>query len=217
MRPEPSCSVAKLALPMTRLSIMRPATLAGAASSARASLSSSPYLACSSAALLSGLKSLGKATPSSRSRASLPRRSAIRWFSSVAGAEVGSVMSRYRIGGGFHRGTVKRQAWPARCCRAGAAPQRSGASGGGAGGAASYALFETGLDEGIQGAVQYFLRVGDFDVGAQVFDAALVQHVRADLVAPAHVGLGVFHFLLLGHAFAHFHFVEPRLEHLHGL
>src|SRR5690606_37226602 len=57
----------------------------------------------------------------------------------------------------------------------------------------------------------------DFDVGAKVLDAALVQHVGADLVAPANVGLGVFHLLLLGHALAHFLFVQPGLQHLHRL
>src|SRR5690606_23803441 len=35
--------------------------------------------------------------------------------------------------------------------------------------------------------------------------------------APAYVGLGSFHFLMLGHALTHFFFVESRFEHLHGL
>src|SRR5690606_31073534 len=43
-----------------------------------------------------------------------------------------------------------------------------------------------------------------------------VQHIGSNLMAPAHVGLGVFHFLLFGHAVAHFKLVQTRLEHLHG-
>src|SRR5437868_712104 len=67
----------------------------------------------------------------------------------------------------------------------------------------SDALLEAGLDQLVEVAVQHLLRVGDLDVGAQVLDAALVQHVAADLVAPAHVGLAVFELLLLGHLLAH--------------
>src|SRR5208283_4116215 len=63
-----SCKVAKLALPMTRLSTIRPATATatGWASSA------------------SRRKSLGYARPCSRSARSLARRSAMIWFSSPA-------------------------------------------------------------------------------------------------------------------------------------
>src|SRR5690606_9306655 len=50
-------------------------------------------------------------------------------------------------------------------------------------------LFQAGLDEGIQVAIKYFLCIGKFDVGAQIFDAALVEHVGADLMSPAHIGL----------------------------
>ncbi|KAG1251889.1 hypothetical protein G6F68_012047 [Rhizopus microsporus] len=88
MRPVLSCSVAKLALPMTRLSIMRPATLTVTGAAARASCSRPSYLSCRAAARASGTKSLGYATPVSRSLASLARRSAIKRFSSWAGAGV---------------------------------------------------------------------------------------------------------------------------------
>jgi hypothetical protein len=47
-------------------------------------------------------------------------------------------------------------------------------------------LFQTGLDEFIQIAVEHFLRIGYFRVGAQALDARVVQHVGADLVAAAY-------------------------------
>ena len=53
-------------------------------------------------------------------------------------------------------------------------------------------LFERGFDERIQVAVQHFLGVGNFNVGAQIFDSTLVQHVAANLMTPTHIGFGVF-------------------------
>ena len=50
---------------------------------------------------------------------------------------------------------------------------------------------QAGLHELVQVAVQHLLRVAALDAGAQVLDAALVQHVVADLAAPADVGLGL--------------------------
>src|SRR5215218_2750283 len=55
----------------------------------------------------------------------------------------------------------------------------------------SHALLQAGLDEDVEVAVEHLLRVADLDVGAQVLDPALVEHVAPDLVAPADVGLGV--------------------------
>src|ERR1700674_2609145 len=63
--------------------------------------------------------------------------------------------------------------------------------------ARSNALLEARGDERVQVAVEDRLRVADLDVGAQVLDARLVEHVGADLVAPADVGLGVLQLLLL--------------------
>ena len=59
------------------------------------------------------------------------------------------------------------------------------------------------------------LRVADFVVGSQILDARLVEHVRADLVAPADVGLGVLELLLLGLALAQLELVELRFQHRH--
>src|SRR5437660_1067703 len=78
----------------------------------------------------------------------------------------------------------------------------------------SHALLQARLDERIEVAVEHLLRVADLDVGAQVLDAALVEHVRADLVAPADVGLAVLELLLLGHALAHLVLEQARAQHL---
>ena len=51
---------------------------------------------------------------------------------------------------------------------------------------------QAGLDELVEVAVEHLLRVAALDAGAQVLDAALVEHVVADLAAPADVGLGGF-------------------------
>ena len=58
--------------------------------------------------------------------------------------------------------------------------------------------------------------VADFHVGAQVFDTALVQHIAANLVTPAHIGFGVFQFLLGFHALAHFKVVKTRAQAFPG-
>src|SRR5690606_39492012 len=56
----------------------------------------------------------------------------------------------------------------------------------------SDSLLETGDNERIEVAVEYLLRIGNFHVRAQVFDTALIQHIRPDLVTPAYVCLGIF-------------------------
>src|SRR5215469_4063626 len=78
----------------------------------------------------------------------------------------------------------------------------------------SDALLQGGFDEGIEVAVEHLLGRRDLDVGAQVLDAAVVQHVAADLVAPAHVGLAVLELLLLFHALAHLVVVQARSQAL---
>ena len=61
---------------------------------------------------------------------------------------------------------------------------------------------QVALDERIQVAIEHFLGIRGFDIGAQILDTALVEHIRANLMAPADIGLGVFHFLVLGIALA---------------
>src|SRR5688572_13406711 len=82
MRPELSCSVPKLALPITRLSISRPATATFTACGSSSSFGWAPCLRSRSAAWCVGLKSFGKATPCWRIAASFSRRSAISGVSS---------------------------------------------------------------------------------------------------------------------------------------
>src|SRR5262245_27932876 len=72
-----SWSVAKLALPMTRLSIIRPATVTRTGRPSSSSLVAAPCVRCRSAARCARQKSLGKATPRARNSASFPRRSAV--------------------------------------------------------------------------------------------------------------------------------------------
>jgi hypothetical protein len=59
MRPDTSCSVAKQALPITRFSIIRPATETRIASGSSASFGFAPCSVCRSAASASRRKSFG--------------------------------------------------------------------------------------------------------------------------------------------------------------
>src|SRR3546814_12265178 len=72
-------------------------------------------------------------------------------------------------------------------------------------------LLEAGLDERIKMTVEHLLRVGNFDARAQILDPRLIEHVRADLVAPLDVALGIFDRLLGAVATLHFRFI-PRSE-----
>src|SRR5262245_30898214 len=155
-----SWSVAKLALPMTRLSIIRPATVTRTGRPSSSSLAAAPCVRCRSAARCSRRKSLGKATPRARNSASFPRRSAV---SSRAGWSSSVLLIPRRSSG--------------RSSRADAALEARG-------------------DEVIEIAVEHRLGVPFLHAGAQILDPRLVEHVRADLVAPADVGLLVLERLL---------------------
>ena len=60
-------------------------------------------------------------------------------------------------------------------------------------------------------AVEYGTRVARFDVGAQIFNAALIEHIVADRVLSVDIALAFLELFLLGHAFAKFQFVELGL------
>src|SRR5690606_38953321 len=189
MRPLTSCTCANAALPMTRLAISRPAraTVRPSASSASpVQRSASAYSACRSPAWSTRRKSFGNAMPCPRSAASLARRSAIRWFSSP------SVMSGPR-------------SWERRKPRSRIHPLRARFQPG----------LQAGLDELVEVAVEHVLRVGALDPGAQVLDPRLVEHVVADLAAPADVGLGGLQRVLLGVALLYFQLVQLGRKHLH--
>ncbi len=53
--------------------------------------------------------------------------------------------------------------------------------------AASNAALETGLDERVEATVQDRLGVANLDARAQILDAGLIEHVGANLAAPANV------------------------------
>src|SRR5690606_7364151 len=71
------------------------------------------------------------------------------------------------------------------------------------------------LDELVQVAVQHLLRVAALDARAQVLDPRLVEHVVADLAAPADVGLRGLQRVLFGITLLHFELVELGRQHLH--
>ena len=79
-----------------------------------------------------------------------------------------------------------------------------------------HALLQTRLDKRVQIAVQHLLRRRRFVVGAQVLDAAVVEHIAANLVAPADIGLGVFELLLRFLLLAQLEVVEARTQPLPG-
>ena len=74
---------------------------------------------------------------------------------------------------------------------------------------------QAGFHELVEIAVEHGRGVAHLDVGAQILDARLVEHVGADLVAPAHVGLGILEHLRRRIALVHLELVELGLEHLH--
>ena len=75
-------------------------------------------------------------------------------------------------------------------------------------------MFQRRFDERVKVAIEHLLRCRGFVVGAQILDAAVVEHVAADLVAPADVGLGVFELLLFGLALAHLMVVQAAAQAL---
>ena len=81
----------------------------------------------------------------------------------------------------------------------------------------SYALFEAGFDELVEVPVENALCISYFDIGPQIFDPRLIEHVTANLVAPADICFRVLKLLLLRLTFAQFGFIQARLKHRHGL
>src|SRR2546423_575179 len=81
---------------------------------------------------------------------------------------------------------------------------------------ASYARLERGFHELIEIAIEHRAGVAHLHSGTQVLDARLVEDIRADLVAPAHIRLGILEHPGGGIALVDLQLVELRLEHLHG-
>src|SRR6185312_12196412 len=171
MRPELSWRWAKLALPMMRLAIMRPATFTRIFSCSRDSPECLSYMPCSSAASASRWMPLGKARPRSRSFASFSFRSWMMEFASCACSSGLSLIA-------FPSDSYK-------------------------------PCFSEASMNGSRAPSNTFC-------GSPVLDAGLVQHVGADLAAPADVGLAVLQLLLLLAPLLHLHLVHLGLQHLHG-
>src|SRR5690554_7517587 len=169
---------------------MRPATATFMPMDSSSSLLLSPYFACSSAAVASRRKSLGKALPLSRSSASLARRSAISLLSSCGAFLVCSVMLAHK------KSKVLGLAWRWRWL------QRH---------------FQAGFNKLVDLTIQHRLGVAGFNLGTQILDAAIIQHVRPNLAAPSDIRLCVFSFLLLGITLLHLTLIELGFKLLHGL
>src|SRR5450432_902471 len=82
MRPLNSCTEAKLALPITRLSSIRPATATAMCAASSSSCVFASCFSCNAPASASRRKSFGYAWPCWRNACNLARRSATIWFSS---------------------------------------------------------------------------------------------------------------------------------------
>src|SRR5690625_1266218 len=76
--------------------------------------------------------------------------------------------------------------------------------------------FEAGNNKLVQRAVQNRLAVTGLHIGAQVFDALVIEHVGTDLAAPADVGLVIFQRLLFRIALEHLVLVHFCAQHVHG-
>ena len=75
-------------------------------------------------------------------------------------------------------------------------------------GAGIQAGLQAGFHELIQIAIQHLLRIRALDAGTQILDAALIEHVVADLAAPADVGLGGFQRILFGVALLNLQLIQ---------
>ena len=71
-------------------------------------------------------------------------------------------------------------------------------------------LLQTRFNKFVQVAVEYALGIAYLYVGTQILDARLIEHVGANLVAPADIGFAVFHRLLICIAFAQLGLIHAR-------
>ena len=75
---------------------------------------------------------------------------------------------------------------------------------------ALYTLFQTRLNKRIQVAIEYLLCGRDFNIGTQIFNARIVQYIRANLMSPAHIRLGRFLLILLGLTLTQLQLIQAR-------
>ena len=76
-------------------------------------------------------------------------------------------------------------------------------------------LFQAGYQVFVDIAVEHLVAIAAFDVGTQILDTRGVEYVRADLMTPADVRLGVFQGLGSGIALLDFLLVKTRSQHFH--
>src|SRR5690606_30268951 len=76
----------------------------------------------------------------------------------------------------------------------------------------SKSLFQALLEKRVEVAVQNGVRLPAFEPGAQILDARLIEHVGADLVAPADVGLALLDRFRLLPALLLLELVQLRLQ-----
>src|ERR1700733_15177390 len=74
---------------------------------------------------------------------------------------------------------------------------------------------ERGFHEAIEIPVEHGGCVAHFHGGAQVLDPRLIEHVGADLMSPANIGLGILQHTRCGISLVDLELVELRLQHLH--
>src|SRR5690606_5974334 len=77
-------------------------------------------------------------------------------------------------------------------------------------------LLQTGFQVLVDISIQHLVAVAALDARAQILDARGIEHVRADLVAPTDIRLGVFQRLRRCVAFLHLQLVQPGPQHFHG-
>src|SRR4051812_18401348 len=181
---------AKLALPMIRLNRMRPPTCTRVGLASSQAASRSPNASCNWPARASRRKSLGNALAGTAPLLlSLLAPTVSRNCASFARR---SAMSLFSSTGGWSPGTLFEL---------------------------SVMMLDTGLQGGLQKlieiAVQHGRGVTHFHASPQILDTGLVEHVGTNLVAPAHVGLGVLEDFGRRVALVDFELVELGLQHLH--
>ena len=81
----------------------------------------------------------------------------------------------------------------------------------------SAAIIQEAGAHGVEIAIEHALRVRGLVIGAQILHHLVgLQHIGADLVAPARITLGIMGLADGGVALVEFKLVEPRAQGIHG-
>src|SRR6202021_2061890 len=79
----------------------------------------------------------------------------------------------------------------------------------------SKSLLQAGLHEFVECSVEHGRGIADLHPGAQILDPRLIQHVAANLIAPAYVGFRVFEHLRRRVALIELELIELGFQHFH--